>query len=249
MADKGKTKQKRETDKWEVDRFVKRDQFEKLLENEDLRRDVFNEKYFDALERRRDAITAASTKRQSLVWIGMLFLGLSVLSVHLPVSIFGLSGDAKNLREILLLALSTLQVAGLTPELEKANITDHLFALVSFVSKGDETVARALRLRFGIQPPNMIPNLNFPRRSGMQIVTFLFTAIGFVGWFLLMTGVFISIQVAALIDIVRDPSVSSRVSWCVVLYALFADAGSLGIHRMTAIVSAYNERQEAKAAK
>jgi hypothetical protein len=130
------------------------------------RRDVFNERYFEALERRRDAITVAAAKRQSLVWIGMLFLGLSVLSVHVPVSMFGLSVDAKNLREILLLALSTLQVAGIMPELEKANITDHLFALVSFVSRGDETAARALRLRFGIQPANMIPILDLSRRSG-----------------------------------------------------------------------------------
>jgi hypothetical protein len=86
---------------------------------------------------------------------------------------------------------STLQVAGIMPELEKANITDHLFALVSFVSKGDETAARALRLRFGIQPANMIPILDLSRRSGAQIVTFLIAAVGFMGWFLLMTGVYI----------------------------------------------------------
>jgi hypothetical protein len=228
--------------KWEAKRQERRAEFGKLLDDEELRRDVFNEKYFDALERRKDALAAAFSKSQMVILIGTLFLGLSVLSVHLPVSVFGLSAqDAGNLREILLVGVSTVQISRVLPEIERANITDLLMVLVSKVAKGNEAAARALRVRYGIDNASIIPSITTPaaQLSAMQKVTFLLASLGLVGWLLLSVSVVLLIQLFAMIDVLRNPSISFKVSVWVVLYVVFVDLASIGINRMTSVGTAY----------
>src|SRR5664280_1347343 len=106
------------------------EKFEDLLKSETYK-DIFNEKYVDGLVRRLDDLTSRDQRMQLVQITLVLFLGLTLLSVNLSFSMFGLStADANNLREVLLLVLSSVQMANTLPSVEQANIQKLLLAVV-----------------------------------------------------------------------------------------------------------------------
>jgi hypothetical protein len=135
--------------RWAEARIQRLKRFAELLTDETLRREVFNEKYFEGVERRRDTLLAAERKMHLVHLSGVLVLGLSVLSVHIPVSLFGLStADSSSLRELALLLLATVRLATLLPTIDLSNLTDQLEAFSGIIAKQDPTVRRALRIRY-----------------------------------------------------------------------------------------------------
>lgn len=87
---------------------VRKDEFAELL-NIPVFKDVFNEKYVEALERRRDFLVARTQKIWAILSLISLILGVAVLSVHISFSLIGISTvNARDLRELLLVILFTL---------------------------------------------------------------------------------------------------------------------------------------------
>jgi hypothetical protein len=222
---------------WAAGRIQQRQKFAEMLDDEKLRRDVFNEKYFEGLERRMDQLKGFHSKIQLIQWTGILLLALAVLSVHIPISLFGLStGDAHSVREILLLILATVPLAALSPSLQEANVTEQLEVYADKISEGNAAVRRAVRARYGLS--NEMPRMfaeGGPPIGFRQLPTLLSGGIGIIGFFLMTFVVFTSIEIAAMIDIVRNPTISTRVSWLVILYVCLAFAMNSSIRKMHGI--------------
>jgi hypothetical protein len=221
---------------WADGRIQQRQKFAELLDDENMRRDIFNEKYFDALERRRDSLQGFHNKVQLIQWTGILLLGVAILSVHIPISVFGLStGDSHSVREILLLILATVPLTAILPSIQEANITEQLEIYVDKVSKGDAAVRRALRARFGLSSdmPKAISEMPIGLR---QLPTLLAGGIGIIGFFLLILLIFTSIEIVAMIDIVKNPTVSTKFSWFVVLYVCVAFAVCSSMRKIHGVI-------------
>jgi hypothetical protein len=125
--------------------------FAKLLEDEALRRDVFNEDFFKALEQRRGKYNDLVRKMMIVYGTITLLLGLTVLSIHMPVSFLGMSAtDAHGLRELLLLAGSTIFLMATHPRLESDEVGELLGVRAVFLAGGNKEALNALRLRYGL---------------------------------------------------------------------------------------------------
>lgn len=117
---------------------------------------------------------------------------------------------------------------------EHANVTELMQVMIAKLANGNPIAARALKTRFGLgggfSPLISLPNGASPGLK--QLPTLLAGLIGLIGWVLLLMVVFISIQVAAMWDIVKDPTISSRVSFWVVIYVVLVDAAIFAVTMM-----------------
>src|SRR5262245_45738662 len=183
--------------------------FAKLLEDEALRRDVFNEEFFKALDQRHDKYTERIQKVMIVYATITLLLGLTVLSIHMPVSFLGMSAtDAHGLRELLLLAGSTVYLFAIIPRLEDDQVCDLLNVRAVFLAGGNKEALKALRLRYGMAEPRALEFDFTAKHRKWDWITFMSATWGFVVWSSISFLLWIFVQVAAMIDIVRDPTVS-----------------------------------------
>jgi|SRR5882672_4921606 len=193
-------------------------------------KDVFNEKFIESLERRKSYLAGRSDKVQIVQLTVMLLLSMALLSVHSNISFLGLStANSRDLREMLLVIGASVQFLNTFSVAEQTYIRDWLSAYATKMARGDEAAYRALRARFGLGANLVtIPRFEQGRPTAGQVIVLLMGGIGIIGW-LLMTVVFTMIvQVAALIDIARDPTMSLKISTFVILYVLLVDAASFG---------------------
>jgi hypothetical protein len=205
------------------------EKFEDLLKSETYK-DIFNEKYVDGLVRRLDDLTSRDQRMQLVQITLVLFLGLTLLSVNLSFSMFGLStADANNLREVLLLVLSSVQMANTLPSVEQANIQKLLLAVVERDAKGSEVARKALYLRYGVGGPilNILPDGGYSVR---HFITLVAMALAFVGWAMFYFVLVIVIEIAAIVSILVTPTISLPVSVLVTLYVVLASV-SAGLFR------------------
>lgn len=229
--------------KWQNARVHQRAELLKLLDDETMRRDVFNDKFLEGLEKRRDALNAKSNSIQIIQWSIMLVLAVALLSVHISISIFGVStAEARNLREILLVGASSIQLMNTLSMIEHANLTELLQVLVAKMSNGNETAARALRIRFGLGGGSSTTVYQGGRTVGLkQIPTVVMGCLGLLGGIVLLLLLVISVQAAAMWDILKDPTISPRVSFWVVTYVLLVDAATISLTVMNSTTFAATE--------
>ena len=76
--------------RWSDASKTRRADFASLLEAPAFK-DVFNDKFIDGLERRKDYLTSRSDKVQGIQLTILLVLAMALLSQHLSISFFGLS--------------------------------------------------------------------------------------------------------------------------------------------------------------
>src|ERR1700704_6191342 len=104
--------------KWSDRSATRRAEYDALFDTPALKH-VFNDKYIDGLERRRNALGSKANK----TWLTQMaitgILAINLLSLRLSISIFGLSTvDARGLRELLLFFASTAQLWNLFTTIE-----------------------------------------------------------------------------------------------------------------------------------
>src|SRR4051794_12043235 len=96
--------------KWADKPAFRKKEFLELL-NADASKDLFNEKFIEGLEKRRDLLNARSEKVQIIQLTIMVILLISLLSMHMSISFLGLSTpDARGVRELLLIISSSIQL-------------------------------------------------------------------------------------------------------------------------------------------
>jgi hypothetical protein len=220
--------------KWANAPTLRRNQFARLLDDPAFK-DVFNDKFVEGLEKRRDYLAGRSAKVQIVIMTIMLLLSMALLSVHSSISFIGLStSDSRDIREVLLVIASSVQLLNIFGVIEQGYIRDLLETYATKLANGNEAARQALRVRYGLGA-NVVtvprPDQGLP--TAMQIIVILCGGIGLIGW-LVMSFVFLTIvQIAALIDIIRDPTVSLKVSVFVVIYVVLVDAATFGIQIMS----------------
>jgi hypothetical protein len=194
--------------------------------------DIFNEKYMDGLEKRRDLLDSQARKFQTIQTLSLSLLTLSILSIHLPISFLSFStANVRDLREILLVAYAYI-LFYITPLVVEQNyIRDLLEAHVRRLSKGHDVALLALKTRYGLNPAS--PEWKF---SSLRYAYFVLSATGgLIVSFLLMIVSSIIIPIVALFDIVRDPTVSVTVSILVVIYFIGSTAANMLLGIQTAL--------------
>jgi hypothetical protein len=200
--------------------------------------DVFNEKYIDGLEKRRDFLDGQTKKSEAIQILAFSLLALSVFPIHLPFSFLGLSvSNVRDVREILLVvcAYSLFYIVPLG--VEKGYISDLLQAHVRKLSKGNDVALLALKTRYGLQP------LKFPEmKMSLRHAYFVLVAsVGLLVSFLLLIVFPIVIAIVALFDIVRDPTVSITVSILVIIFFIGAIAAN-GLLAIESLVARFRGR-------
>jgi hypothetical protein len=197
-------------------------------------KDIFSDKFVEGLERRRELLEGRSHKVQVAQLLILIMLAMALLSLHLTVSIFGLStADTRNLREVLLVVSSTVQLFNLFSIREQMYIREFLEVYINKLSKGNDIARRALRIRYGLGHGFDSPwTFEGKKPKRRHLIVLLATLIGLLGWILMALVCAITIQIAAMFDILRDPTISIGWSLVVVIYVLIVDAATFGIQAM-----------------
>lgn len=220
--------------RWSDKPKARKQEFAELLDVPAFK-DLFNEKYFEGLERRKDFLVGRAHKMQAVQLLTLLLLGLAVLSVHLSVSFFGLStAESRNVREVLLVVSSSVQLFNIFSVTEQMYIRELLDTYVRKLSKGNDIARRALEVRYGLGASFVFsPVIEGWRPTGRQALVVVAAFIGLIGWLLMAFVGAILIQIAAMIDIIREPTISTKVSVFVIIYVVAVDLASLGIQAMS----------------
>ena len=194
-------------------------------------KEVFNDKFIDGLERRKELWRVDSSKVQAIQMFILLCLGISILSVHLTISLFGVStGDAKNAREILLIISSSVQLINIFNVINESYIIDFLSAYVRSLSKGNEIALKALQMRYGLGFGLAVPKIEAAQLNWRHVLVVVAAGIGLFGWLILFVVCGFLIQIAAMIGILEDPTISVKFSILVIIYVILVDCATFGIH-------------------
>jgi hypothetical protein len=216
--------------KWSYARQARSKELIELLKTPAFK-EVFNDKFIDGLERRKESLEGRFLKVQAVQIVILLCLGISVLSVHLTVSLFGVStGDAKNVREILLIISSSVQLINIFNVINESYIRDFLSAYVQNLSKGNEIALKALQMRYGLGFGLAAPKIEGAKLNWRHVFVVVAAGIGLFGWLTIAFVCAILIQIAAMIGILEDPTISLKFSIFVIIYVILVDCATFGIH-------------------
>lgn len=229
--------------RWDQDRIEENERFREALNKTELRKDIFNEKFIDALEKRNDAL--ADRQRKAMLFMGSatLLLAVALLAVNVPVSLFGLSAsNAANLREVLLIIIASVPLYTLFGSIEQLRIADAMKAWISRTSRGDKHTERVLLLRYGLGTPTLLGNF---QRLGPEVITWstwrkvklTFAFVGGILWLLLTIGMVIVLEIWGLLSILFHPTVSVGFSLLVIVYVVCAYCVSYGMRAAAGVIS------------
>jgi hypothetical protein len=228
--------------KWSDKSKFRRNEFASLLDAPEYK-NIFDEKYFDGLERRKAFLEGRTHTVEVLHATVLLFLALAVLSVHLPISLFGVSsGDTRSFREVLLIIASTVQYMSMWYKSEQRYIDELLTTYVGKLSRGAESAQHALAVRYGLGAAFMIHELGHVKPTRFQKIATIWMLFSYSLWGLMAVAVVFLIQIAAVIDILRDPTISLTVSILVVVYVITVYFVTLGLQAMTGMIAPLSEK-------
>jgi hypothetical protein len=235
--------------RWDQDRLQENERFRAALNKTEVRKEIFNEKFIDGLEKRHDALAERQRKAMLVTGSAFLLLSIALLAVNVPVSLFGVSAsNAGNLRELLLVLLASIPLFTLFGSIEQTRIADAMNAWISRASRGDKDVERVLLLRYGLATPIGLCNL---QRAGPEMIAWskwrmakvIFAFIGGLLWLLLTIGMLILLEVWGLLSILTYPTVSFGFSLLVVIYVVSANCVSFGMRAAAGVTGRGAEAQ------
>ena len=222
--------------RWDERRFNDNQAFREALNNTKLREDVLNDHFAETLAKRKVELDRRTNRSYLLLTTVSLMLGVSLIAVGVPISIFGMSTtDASRFREVLLLLLASIPLYGLMNAIELSRLSDMLTMWCNKRAGGNYAVLQALRLQYGLGPDLQASELKDRSLSRSQGIGVLVYGFGLIIWFLLLLGVLILVEVAAIISILRNPTVSLTFSIFVTFYVLCASAANFGVRSMVGL--------------
>jgi hypothetical protein len=223
---------------WADNSQVRKEEFAELL-NTPAFKDVFNEKYVEALERRRDFLVARTQTIWAIASLISVVVVVAVLSAHMSVSLFGiLAVNPSDLREVLLVILFTLSAYDTYCNVVETRYINELIDIyIHSLSKANDAARRALQVRYGFGARVMM-NRSFgstaPTPSRRLLIMMLIATIGFLS---IVMCAFL-VMIAAMVDIIIHPTISTTVSVFVVAYCILTSAMQFIIHAFSGTLSA-----------
>ncbi|MFL9503950.1 hypothetical protein ACJMQP_28225 [Rhodopseudomonas palustris] len=223
--------------KWYEQRVRDNEAFQELLKRKSCREKLFDDKFIEALERRRDVLVVKSSRIMLLQLTLSLMLAVSVFVPDLSITMFGLSSKAANLREFLLVVTGAVPIYGMLASIEHSRLTDAMIILLQDRAEGDPDALRLLKLRYGILSELKIPDVKGRTLSKYQKVFMGVGATTVFVWFVVTALAFMSLEFVVMISILVKPSVSTTVSLLVCLYIVVLNIANFGIRAAMGILS------------
>jgi hypothetical protein len=140
--------------KWAEKSTQRKEEFSRLLTDPAFK-DIFNDKFIDGLEKRRENLDAQFRRVQIVQLTSLIILGLILVAPHINVSFFCLiSSDGRGLREILMFLSATVQLyTGILLNPRQVYISEILSVYALKLSNGNAAALRVLYLRYGQERP------------------------------------------------------------------------------------------------
>jgi hypothetical protein len=223
--------------RWDEQRMKENEQFQDALNKTELRDKIFTEKFIEGLEKRRDALEARSNK-VSLVQLTMsLLLVIALALPDMSVSAVGLSAKAANFREIILVIMTSIQIYGMAPAIDQARITDAMHLFLQKQAAGDPTVLRLLKLRYGLSTGFQTVDMTGRTFSKLQKIHLVFGGVAMLLWIVSMFVFFVLLEIAGLISILINPTISLGASVLLCLYVIIVTLTNFSIRGFAGIGS------------
>jgi hypothetical protein len=224
--------------RWEEQRVKDNEAFRDLLNRKSIREKLFDQKFIDGLEKRRDALEERSRKLSVIQLTLTFLLAVSLLVPNMPIAVFGLSSSAGSFREFLLVLVGSLPIYGMLAAVEQSRITDAMHIYLQKQAEGDPDALRLLKLRYGIVLPFKIPDF-----SGRTFTLYqkLYLGVGIASmsvWFVVTAIVFFSLEFIAIVSILMNPTFSRTISILICIYVVLLTISNFGIRAFAGISSA-----------
>ena len=238
-----KTQQEPSAFRWGQDRIQENERFRASLNKTELRKELFSEKFMDALEKRHDALVERHRKSMLVTGLAFLLLAIALLAVNIPVSLFGISAsNAGNLRELLLVLITIIPLFTLMGSIEQARIADTMKLWILRASRGDEDIERVLLLRYGLSAVMGIEalpqaGLSLPTWSAWRKARVAMAFVVGVLWFILSIGILFALEIWCAFSILMHPTVSFGFSVLVIIYVVCAQIVNYGLRLAAGIGS------------
>jgi hypothetical protein len=219
---------------------------------------ILDEKYFEAVTKRRSSVFGALLKAYTIQIPILTFLVLSLIPIQANVSIFGLSPTSnKNLREILIVVSAMIGLGiGFVNYYHDA-LSEILAAYAERRSKGDKDVEELLKVGYGLDifplPPPKHGDIQLGWGYLLFLFFFAFVALSLLG---VVAAGALYIHFLVLQDIYYKPSFSTTASLWVIGFVLVCDfltitiaifSGGMIIARDFSNVMAISKMDEEKA--
>jgi hypothetical protein len=219
-----------EVAKWLDQPRLRRKAFLELFDTPNFK-ELLNEKFIDGLEKRKDDLERKLQRIQAVQWLVNLILALALLSVHMPISLFGISAtDSYNFREMLLVIASALQGHAMFDAQRERYIFEILTAYVTKLSRENTALRYALGLRYSLDANYEVDKIAGRKQLTInQLIFLLATGLGLVVWSVMTFLLPWVIQLFAIIDILRNPTFSTTLSIFVLIYVVAVDVWTIGL--------------------
>jgi hypothetical protein len=189
-------------------------------------KDVFDQKFLDGLERRKELLESRLGKASVLNLPIFALLAFSLLQLDIKLSIAGFSIEsARGLREILLFFLALKATYALPNNLLLSDTTEVLRAAIDKISGGQNDIRHFLKVRYGLlgtEPATEFDGSLFAGRG----YRFAFHALGVLVSVMSATtriigfGVIMAVIVLTMREIWLHPNFSPAVSIVVIVYSV-----------------------------
>lgn len=212
--------------KWLRGRAAREQHFYDLLKREEMR-DLFDDGFFEGLEKRKEQINKTQVRLGFLELPILLFLVFTIVPTEAKITILGI-GNADKFREAFLFLMVTIGFFAVLNNIHVNTIEEMLNGLIRFKSEVHPEVKPYLEARFGTVffPP--IPKLPKDIRASTSFIVMHWLSLaGLVITFLATVAFVIYVQVAVIIDIYQKPSFSITLTHWLVAYAVFVQVTSV----------------------
>ena len=136
----------------------------------------------------------------------MLLLMCALLVPDTPVSLFGVGGEVRKLREMLLIIAATVPAMRMFDLNVGTVLREIMETYIRKIASGNDDFLLVLRLRFGLGGAQVIPKFEFAELTARNIVAFLLAGLSFILWILLSVFGVVLIHIATIISILWHPS-------------------------------------------
>jgi hypothetical protein len=182
---------------------------------------IFNDQFIDGLSRRLDAHIADKRRALIVQWAVLLGLAAALLSSHFTISTMGVSFDAKNAREFLLVISSSLLFFDVGFELHQSQCWELLEALLERRAGNNPLILKAVTLRYAYDDSVFI--LDQKGAQPGRLRAFLMRAVVNLmnSWNFIVSVVAVwVIQISAVVSILREPSFARWLSILIAGYVI-----------------------------
>jgi hypothetical protein len=216
------------TTRWVIPRRIRLERYQQLHGSAKYR-DVFDQRFLDGLEKRRDTLESRGYRLLALQAPIYFLLAFSLVNLDLKVSLAGFSLEGvRGIREILLVVSTILGIISYSLNRQVGDLVEIMKAAIEKLSDGKADARNLLQVRYGLSELADVSTFNTSFVPGrFQFITLGLAAIPYLAAVVAMLGTIVSVQVFTMMDIWLHPNFSKSVSLFVIVLVVSAEVASL----------------------